>query len=105
MDAVFTAGDVDVAYADHDVINADGDYVTPTFKPAFSPERLRAHNYIDRPFVARRTVVDAAGGFHDGYDGAHQYDFVLRLTEQARRVAHVPRILGHTHTSAGRYRP
>ena len=68
----------------------------PSFKPAFSPERLRAHNYIDRLVVTRRTVADAAGGFRDGYDGAHDYDFVLRLTEQARRVAHVPRILCHT---------
>ncbi len=97
MDAVFTAGDVDVAYADHDIVDADGAYVVPSFKPAFSPERLRAHNYIDRPVVTRRTVADAAGGFRDGYDGAHDYDFVLRVTEQARRVAHVPRILCHTH--------
>ena len=97
MDAVFTAGDVDAAYADHDIVDADGAKVMPSFKPAFSPERLRAHNYIDRPVVTRRTVADAAGGFRDGYDGAHDYDFVLRATEQARRVAHVPRILGHTH--------
>jgi GT2 family glycosyltransferase len=99
MDAVFTAGDVDVAYADHDVINADGENAEPSFKPAFSPERLRAHNYIGPLVVTRRTVVDAAGGFHNGYDGAHDYDFVLRATERARRVAHVPRILGHTYKS------
>ena len=67
MDAVFTAGDVDVAYSDHDVIAPrTGSNVTSSFKPAFSPERLRAHNYIDRLVVTRRTVADAAGGFRDG---------------------------------------
>jgi O-antigen biosynthesis protein len=95
MDAVFVDGEVDVAYCDHDVIDADGAHIAPSFKPAFSPERLRAHNYIDRLVVTRRAVADAAGGFRDGYDGAHDYDFLLRLTEQARRVAHVPRILCH----------
>jgi GT2 family glycosyltransferase len=101
MDAVFTAGDVDVAYGDHDVIDADGVHVTPSFKPAFSPERLRAHNYIGRLVVTRRAVADAADGFRDGYDGAHDYDFVLRLTERARRTAHVPRILSHERKSPG----
>ena len=105
MDAVFTAGDVDVAYSDHDVIDADGVPTSrPSFKPAFSPERLRAHNYIDRLVVTRRTVADAAGGFRDGYDGAHDYDFVLRVTERARRVAHVPRILCHQRHVADRTR-
>ena len=105
MDAVFTAGDVDVAYCDHDVIeidaNADehGARVVSWFKPAFSPERLRAHNYIDRLVVTRRTHAEAVGGFRNGYDDADDYDFVLRLTEQARRVAHVPRILCHHYSS------
>jgi glycosyltransferase involved in cell wall biosynthesis len=94
IDAVFAAGDVEIAYSDHDAIDADG-IVTPSFKPAFSPERLRAHNYIDRPVVTRREVAEAAGGFRDGFDGAEDYDFVLRLTEHARHVAHLPRILCH----------
>ncbi len=95
LDAAFAAGDVDVAYGDHDVIDPEGDHVTPSFKPAYSPERLRAHNYIDSLVVARRAVVDAAGGFRGGYQGADDYDYVLRLTEHARRVAHLPRILSH----------
>jgi GT2 family glycosyltransferase len=99
MDAVFLAADVDVAYGDHDVIDPDGIHVTSWFKPAFSPERLRAHNYIDRCVVTRRAVVDATGGFRDGYAGAHDHDFVLRVTERARRVANVPRILGHRRRS------
>ncbi len=101
MDAVFAAGDVDVAYSDHDVIDADGVSVTPSFKPDFSPERLRAQNYIDRLVVTRRALADAAGGFRDGYDGAHDHDFVLRLTERAGRIAHVPRILCHQHKAPG----
>jgi hypothetical protein len=47
------AGDVDVAYSDHDVIHADGVRATPACKPDFSPEWLTAHNYIDCLVVLR----------------------------------------------------
>ena len=97
MSAAFDSDDdVDVAYSDHDVIDADGFYVDPVFKPDFSPERLRAHNYIGSLLVARRDLAEAVGGFGDG---AH--DLVLRVTEQARRVAHVPRVVYHLRGVSG----
>ena len=100
MDAAFAAGDdVDVAYSDHDMIRADGRYVTPSYKPDWSPERLRSQNYITHLLVARRELIDEVGGFRDGYDGAQDHDLVLRLGERARRVAHLPRILYHWRQS------
>ena len=74
-------------YSDHDYIAPDGFYVEATSKPDFSPERLRAQNYITNFLAARRTLVDAVGGFRDGYDGAHDHDLVLRLTAHNDRVA------------------
>lgn len=97
LDAV----DADVAYSDHDFIRADGRLVTPCYKPDFSPERLRAQNYITHFLVARRSLVDAVGGFRDGYDGAQDHDLVLRLSERADRVVHVPRVLYHWRQSPG----
>ena len=91
----------DVGYSDHDFIRGDGRFVTPCYKPDFSPERLRAQNYITHFLMASRTLVDAVGGFRDGYDGAQDHDLVLRLSERADRVAHVPRILYHWRQSPG----
>lgn len=91
--------DVDVAYSDHDLIRPDGRFATPSYKPDFSPERLRAQNYITHLLVARRSLVERVGGFRPGYDGAQDHDLVLRLTEVARAVAHVPAVLYHWRQS------
>ena len=97
--AAMTEG-VDVAYSDHDVIDAAGFYVDPVYKPDFSPERLRSQNYVTRLLVARRSLLDIVGGFRDGLEGAEDHDLVLRLTEAAGSVAHVPRVLYHCRQSA-----
>lgn len=91
--------EVDVAYSDHDLILPDGRYATPSYKPDFSPERLRSQNYITHLFVSRRALVDDVGWFRPGFDGAQDHDLVLRLTERARRVEHVPRLLYHWRQS------
>jgi GT2 family glycosyltransferase len=91
--------EVDVAYSDHDLIRPDGRHAAPSYKPDFSPERLRAQNYITHLLVARRALVDEVGGFRPGYDGAQDHDLVLRLTEVARSVAHVPAVLYHWRQS------
>jgi glycosyltransferase involved in cell wall biosynthesis len=93
--------DIDVVYSDHDLLRADGRYASPSYKPDFSPERLRSQNYITHFLMARRSLVDEVGGFRVGYDGAQDHDLVLRLTEQARRVAHVPQVLYHWRQSPG----
>jgi GT2 family glycosyltransferase len=90
---------VDVAYSDHDLLRPDGRYASPSYKPDFSPERLRSQNYITHFLVARRSLVEAVGGFRPGFDGAQDHDLVLRLTERARGVAHVPMVLYHWRQS------
>ena len=93
------ADDTDVVYSDHDLLRADGRYASPSYKPDFSPERLRSQNYITHFLMARRALVDRVGGFRPGFDGAQDHDLVLRLTEQARAVAHVPQVLYHWRQS------
>ncbi len=99
MVATFDDDEVDVAYSDHDLLRFDGRYAVPSFKPDFSPERLRNQNYITHLLVARRALVEEVGGFRAGFDGAQDHDLVLRLTERARRVAHVPLVLYHWRES------
>jgi glycosyltransferase involved in cell wall biosynthesis len=98
MSAAMTDG-IDVAYSDHDVIRPDERYAEPSYKPDFSPERLRSQNYITHFLVARRALVDDVGRLRAGFDGAHDHDLVLRLSERAGGVAHVPRICYHWRQS------
>ena len=94
MSAAFVDG-IDVAYSDHDFLRPDGRHAAPSYKPDFSPERLRNQNYITHFLVARRALVERVGGFQTGFDGAQDHDLVLRLTEVADGVAHVPFVLYH----------
>ncbi len=92
-------GDVDVYYSDHDLLRPDGRCASPMYKPDFSLERLRNHNYITHLVVARRTVVDEVGGFRTGLDGAQDHDLLLRLAEVSAPFEHVPEVLLHWRQS------
>jgi len=86
----------DVLYSDEDKMSTDGNkFMDPAFKPDFSPELLRAHNYITHFLVVKRSLALAVEGFHSEYDGAQDYDFVLRCTENTTSIKHISRILYH----------
>lgn len=87
--------DTDYVYSDEDKIRQDGLYFDEFPKPDWSPERLLAQNYTSHLSVLRRSLVDRVGRFRQGFDGSQDYDLVLRVTEQARRISHVPRVLYH----------
>ena len=64
------------------------------FKPDYSPDTLRGCNYITHLLVFKSSLLAAAGGGERSeYDGAQDYDLVLRLCEKAQKVAHVPKVL------------
>ncbi len=91
--------DVDVYYSDHDLLRTDGRCASPMYKPDFSLERLRNHNYITHLVVARRSVVEQVGGFRSGFDGAQDHDLLLRLAEVAAPFHHIPEVLLHWRQS------
>lgn len=101
MAVAFEDDECDVAYSDHDLIRPDGRRADPFYKPDFSPERLRHQNYITHFLTARRSIVEAVGGFRVGFDGAQDHDLVLRLTEAARTITHIPDVLYHWRQTAG----
>jgi GT2 family glycosyltransferase len=51
--------------------------------------------------VFRSSLLDDIGGFRQGFDGSQDYDLILRATERARKVAHIPRILYHWRVVPG----
>ena len=66
------------------------DAFSPRYKPDFAPDTLRSCNYIGRLTVFSRSLMDEAGGFQGAYG---DYDMILRLSERAKKIAHVPRVL------------
>jgi GT2 family glycosyltransferase len=45
--------------------------------------------------VFRRSLVEEVGGFDPEFEGSQDWDLVLKVTERARAVVHVPRVLYH----------
>ena len=91
-----TEKNADVIYTDEDKVSMDGKhYFEPNFKPDFNLFRLRENNYICHIFVVKRTILDQVGTFCPEYDGAQDFDLILRCCEKAERIVHVPRVLYH----------
>lgn len=63
------------------------------FKPDFSPETLCGHNYICHLTVFSRNLFEKVGYFSKDHDGSQDYDMVLRLTEQAKKIVHIDRVI------------
>ncbi len=86
----------EILYSDEDKVSMDSKiYFEPNFKPDFSMDYLCSVNYICHLFVFRRDFFDRFGGFRTEYDGAQDHDLILRYTEQAERIRHIPKILYH----------
>ena len=87
--------DADMLYSDEDKLDLTGRRCDPYFKPGWSPEHFLTCMYTCHLMVVRRTILDAAGRFRQGYEGAQDYDLVLRLMQVTNRIHHIPRILYH----------
>ncbi len=85
----------DFIYTDEDKLNPEGRRCDPYFKADFSPDTLLSNNYICHLTVFKKSLLDEVGGERSEYDGAQDYDLFLRLTEKAKKIVHIPRILYH----------
>jgi glycosyltransferase involved in cell wall biosynthesis len=86
---------IDYLYTDEDKIDAKGRHYDVFRKPDFDPVRLRGQNYCCHFSVFRNSLLDEIGGFRAGFDGSQDYDLILRASERARKVAHIPAVLYH----------
>jgi len=99
--AVNAHSDVDYLYTDEDKITETGEHYDVFLKPDWSPERLRGQNYCSHLSVMRRELVATVGGLRSGFEGSQDYDLILRITEQARQIVHIPEVLYHLRAIAG----
>jgi GT2 family glycosyltransferase len=96
--AIAGSPEADYIYTDEDKIDRTGFPSGPFFKPDWSPERMRTQMYTCHLSVLRRSLVEAVGGFDQEFEGSQDWDLVLKVTERARAVVHVPEVLYHWRT-------
>ena len=88
--------EVEFIYTDEDKFEeVGGKRYDPYFKSDFGPDTLRANNYICHFSVFRKDLMEKLGGFRSEFDGAQDYDILLRMSEIAKHIYHIPKILYH----------
>jgi len=87
--------DVDIIYSDEDKISPSGKRCYPFFKPDWSIELFLCVNYLCHFLVIKKSIIEKIGGFRDGYNGAQDYDLLLRCISETKKIIHIPMILYH----------
>ncbi|MBV9252267.1 MAG: glycosyltransferase [Acetobacteraceae bacterium] len=86
--------EVEFFYADEDRVSPSSKMREPFFKPDWSPDLLLSTNYIGRSWFARAELLVKAGITQADFAKSHgDYDAVLRCTEVATRILHLPKLL------------
>lgn len=85
---------IDALYCDEDFLNEDGEYTDPHFKSDLNIDLLRCHNYITH-LLAVRASYGKDLMLRSEFDGAQDYDFLLRLVERTQNICHIPDVLYH----------
>lgn len=75
--------------------------ITMHFKPDFAPDNLRANNYICHFSCFKRSLLDGTELFRSEFDGSQDHDMILRLTDKAENIVHVPKLLYYWRSHAG----
>lgn len=102
MIKVINETDADFLYSDEDKVSADlSQYMEPHFKLDFNRELLLGNNYICHFLMVSKEILQKAGGLDSCYDGAQDFDFVLRCSEYAKRIEHISKILYHWRIHSG----
>lgn len=75
--------------------------LTMHFKPDYAIDNLRANNYICHFSVFKRELLDGTELFRSRFDGSQDHDMILRLTDRAKNVVHVPKLLYYWRSHPG----
>lgn len=87
--------DTDLLYCDEDHLTADNRFVMPYFKSDFSIDLERCNNYVCHMLTVRKSLLDALPRPTKEFDGAQDHNMTLMVSEHARYIHHVPKILYH----------
>lgn len=87
--------DADFIYCDETTFEngSINNLINMHFKPDYAPDNLRANNYICHFSVFSRELLEGTELFRTSFDGSQDHDMILRLTDRAQKVVHVPKLL------------
>ncbi|MFH1670500.1 MAG: glycosyltransferase [Patescibacteria group bacterium] len=85
----------DIIYTDHDQINVCLEQTNPQFKPDWSPELLLSHNYIGPAVFFSYSLLQTIDIPTQPNKEEFAYDLLLRASEHAKSILHLPQILFH----------
>ena len=93
----------DYLYCDETTFKGDdiNKMITMHFKPDYAIDNLRANNYICHFSVFKRTLLDGTELFRTKFDGSQDHDMILRLTDRAEHIVHIPKLLYYWRSHAG----
>ncbi len=93
----------DYLYCDETTFKGDdiNHMLTMHFKPDYAPDNLRANNYICHFSVFARELLDGNELFRPKFDGSQDHDMILRLTDNAKKIVHVPRLMYYWRSHSG----
>lgn len=96
--------EVQLIYSDEDKCNEDGTlYYEPNFKEKFNYDLILSNNYICHFMIIKSELIQKLG-FRKEFDGAQDYDLVLRAVSELgipkgpaaeAAICHVPKVLYH----------
>ncbi len=94
--------EVDLFYSDEDKLSDDGrERSLPFFKPDWSLDLFLGVNYLAHFVVVRRTLAAKVKGIREGFEGAQDFDFLLRVLDHKPVIYHVPKMSYHWRMADG----
>ncbi len=75
--------------------------LTMHFKPDYAPDNLRANNYICHFSVFSRELLEGEELFRTDFDGSQDHDMILRLTDRAQKIVHIPKLMYYWRSHEG----
>ncbi|WP_034466572.1 glycosyltransferase family 2 protein [Butyrivibrio proteoclasticus] len=93
----------DYIYCDETTFKGDdiNKMITMHFKPDYAIDNLRANNYICHFSVFKRDLLEGTELFRTKFDGSQDHDMILRLTDEAKHIVHIPKLLYYWRSHAG----
>lgn len=86
----------EIIYSDEDKVSEDLEfYYKPYRKPDFNKNLILSNNYICHFTAIKKSIIDEVGMFRSEYDGAQDYDMILRAIEKTDKIGHIAKILYH----------